>query len=345
MKGLFRTRKFLASAIGSFPFTDARQTCSFITDTYKDDIPFWPQLPKLSFNENMYVQYSEGMPGVVIDSANKTVYIDTGSERYLTELEASYQAYSDERVDYFAISREFAAGFYLMQEYFKKLSPAAVKGQLIGPVSFALSVRDQNQQPIIYNPDAFEIITKVLSMKARWQIRKLKSKNEKAKTIIFIDEPYLVSIGSSFVSLKRENVIAGINALIEAIRAEGGLAGVHCCGNTDWSLILATDLDILSFDAFEFLDNLLLYKDDLSRFLGRGGALAWGIVPTSAEADEKLDVGYLSAKISAALTEKKLVSPYNLITPSCGCGTLQSLERAKRIHQLTVDIARSLSSK
>jgi len=31
------------------------------------DIPFWPQLPNISFNEDMYAQTSENFPGVVID--------------------------------------------------------------------------------------------------------------------------------------------------------------------------------------------------------------------------------------------------------------------------------------
>ena len=31
---------------------------------YLQAIPCWPQLPKRSYRENMYVQYAEGFPGI-----------------------------------------------------------------------------------------------------------------------------------------------------------------------------------------------------------------------------------------------------------------------------------------
>ena len=31
---------------------------------------------------------------------------------------------------------------------------------------------------------------------------------------------------------------------------EGGLVGVHVCANTDWSLVLDSSADIVSFDAY-----------------------------------------------------------------------------------------------
>jgi hypothetical protein len=31
------------------------------------DIPFWPQLPRLSYYEDMYVQASEHFPGIILD--------------------------------------------------------------------------------------------------------------------------------------------------------------------------------------------------------------------------------------------------------------------------------------
>jgi len=46
-------------------------------------------------------------------------------------------------------------------------------------------------------------------------------------------------------------------------------------------VLLATHLNILSFDAYDYLETLSLYPKDLKGFLERGGILAWGIVPTS----------------------------------------------------------------
>ena len=55
----------LPTIIGSMPHTDPSAACRQVAH-YLKDIPAWPQLPNRSFLENMYVQYSQGFPGVVI---------------------------------------------------------------------------------------------------------------------------------------------------------------------------------------------------------------------------------------------------------------------------------------
>lgn len=345
MNNIFLDRKFIASAVGSLSFKDVNSACDFVFETFKNDILFWPQLPKLSFYENMYVQYSQGIPGIVINEDKKKIHIDNSTEKFLQDLEETYAACEGNNIDHFAIDEKFSLGFYPMLDRLKKLKDLRiVKGQVIGPVSFALSVTDQNQQPVIYNPDIFETITKVLAMKAKWQIKKFKELSPKIKTIIFIDEPYLVSIGSSFVSLSREQVVLSINAVVAAVHEEGGLAGVHCCGNTDWSMVLSTDIDILSFDAYSYSDNLFLYKDSLKSFIEREGIIAWGIVPTSQDiAKEEFDAEELSKKIISLYEDKNLSAKSNIITPSCGCGSIGSDEFTRRVHSLTVEVAEILS--
>jgi len=170
------------------------------------------------------------------------------------------------------------------------------------------------------------------SVKGEFENR-LKSVIEEVKAsaqpiIMFIDEPYLVSVGSSFVSIKKEDVIKQLNEIISAIHKEGAFAGVHCCGNTDWSILLDTDIDILNFDAYDYLDALLLYPDRLKKFFAKGGVAAPGIVPTSEkieqETSEKLSEklkAYVD-KLAAKGIDKELITKNSIITPSCGCGSL-----------------------
>ena len=40
------------------------------------DIPFWPQLPHISYYEDMYAQFSQHFPGITIDEANKRLSFD-----------------------------------------------------------------------------------------------------------------------------------------------------------------------------------------------------------------------------------------------------------------------------
>ncbi|MCM8760854.1 MAG: hypothetical protein NC933_01775, partial [Candidatus Omnitrophica bacterium] len=326
---------FDATGIGSVPFTDAEEACSLIFENFKT-IPFWPQLPKRSFLESMYAQYSERLPGAVIDEVGKSIHIETAG--VAESVEELYGNYLDGNVDFFAISEKFALGFYKFLEHLQKARPSLkfVKGQTTGPISYALSVTDENRKAIIHDKDLFEIVTKMLCMRARWQIRKLKKLFP--AVIIFIDEPYLVSIGSSFVNINVEEAFSRLDELIIAIKEEGALAGLHCCGNTDWSVLLKRNLDILNFDSYAFMKEFLLYSAEIKTFLQKGSTIAWGIVPSSEEVD-KHSGKTLAEKLRdelQALVDKGIPadSISSIVTPSCGVGTLDE-NRARKVFELT----------
>lgn len=320
-----------ATGIGSLPFKDAEIACRIIFKNFRE-IPFWPQLPKRSYKEHMYCQFSEGMPGIIINEDKNSIYID--SKKAMLGIEGAYQKYIDGDLDYFKISKVYAQGLYAFCESFEKsASPAGfVKGHVTGPVSFALSITDENKKSVIYDKDLFDCLTKVLVMKARWQIRKLKRLGK--KIIIFIDEPYLVSIGSSYVNIPIDDVTKSLDEIFSAIRDEGAISGIHCCGNTDWPVLLKRGVDILNFDAYNFMKEFFLYPADIRDFIKKGGTIAWGIVPSS-EAIDKESLAGLRKRLKDGLEilakngiDKDDIS--SLVTPSCGLGTLDE-DRAKKI--------------
>ena len=315
---------FEATGIGSVPFKDPKEACEIILGNFPS-IPFWPQLARRSYLENMYVQYSERIPGLVLNEAKKTIHID--ASRYSRDIETIYAKYLEGDVEFFKISEDYSEGFYEFLREAKKISSTAkiLKGQIIGPVSYALSLTDQDKRSVLYDKDLFEVLTKVLVMKARWQIRKLKAICP--GTIIFIDEPSLVSLGSSYVNINAGDAFEKLDELIKAIKDEGALCGLHCCGNTDWPLLLKRDIDIISFDAYNFTKEFLLYRNELNEFQARGGTVAWGVVPTS-EA--------IGGETPESLLKRLLPAPgcSSLITPSCGVGTLDE-DLARKVFETT----------
>lgn len=329
----------LATGVGSLPHTSPDEACNLVFRYFKDDIPFWPQLPKRDFKENMYVQFSQGLPGVVIDQAEKKIYINTDQDNYAKALEAAYEHYLSDDLDYFAVGRDYAGGFYEFIKRIKGMNFAFIKGQIIGPVSFGLAVTDQNKKASIYEQEFRDCLVKVLTMKARWQVRKLREAiDDGAQIIIFIDEPYLVSLGSSFFNIRVEDVVKMLNDCIEAIHSEGAFAGIHCCGNTDWGIVLKTNTDILNFDAYNYLETIFLYPKELDSFLQRNGILAWGIVPThSRESLPAID----SLLKKMAPPEGAFRQKFSLISPACGLSGAP-IERAEEILALTVRLTRSL---
>lgn len=323
-------------AAGSLPHTDPSIACQLVVDTL--DIPTWPQLPQRSFLENMYVQFSERFPGVVV--ASERIYIDRDLDLD-PDLERLYVAYLTNDLQYAAISPDYAAGLHRFLESDLDQRPM-VKGQVTGPVSWGLVVVEQNRRPVLYDDVLAEAVAKHLRLKASWveqELRKLAP-----ETIVVVDEPYMSSFGSAFVSLNHDQVITLMEEVFAGIE---GLKGVHCCGNTDWSLLLSTTVDILSLDAYEYAGSLALYPAEVGAFLERGGIIAWGIVPSSDQALEETVDSVVERFHEAVglLTDKGLhlddLLASALITPSCGCGSL-AVETAERVLKLTGDVSRAL---
>jgi len=335
---------FITTGIGSFPHQDEKEVFQLILKNFPE-IPFWPQLPKRSFLEGMVVQYSEGFPCLRWNEKEQKVWIDT-SHGFEKEIERFYQRFEENDLEPFQITEDYARGLRILKDLSSKDHRKKIKylkGQITGPITFGLSLADQEQKPIFYDPSLRDILVKHLSLKARWLEKKFHDLFPGIPTIIFFDEPSLSSFGSAFSSLNREDVIHSLNECFDTVK---GLKGSHCCGNTDWSVLLSTHLDILSFDAFGYLEMLSLYPKDLNAFLERGGILAWGIVPTS-DAILKEDAQSLVKRfkewvktLSKKGTDQTLLQRA-IITPSCGMASL-SVPLAEKVCQLTSQVSKRL---
>ncbi|MEN8240848.1 MAG: hypothetical protein ABFS17_02915 [Chloroflexota bacterium] len=321
-------RKLGTSAVGSFPHQDGKEISQRLYESL--DIPVWPQLPKRDFRESMYVQYGAVMPCIVEDKERSKIYFDVTGE-LLVELDEFYARYEADDVDYFGLKPEYAQGFFDFIEGLESYKGEWVKGQVTGPVSFGLTVTDQDLRASLYNEILADVIVKNLVMNARWQVRQLKQFGH--EVLIFIDEPYMSAFGSSFISLEQDQVVFLLNEVIDAIHAEGGYAGVHCCGNTDWVLLLETKIDMINFDAFNYFENFSLFAEQVKAFIARDGVIAWGIVPNdghldgmdAAELVSRFNQGVklLSEKASASGDALSIaeIEAHSILTPACGLGS------------------------
>jgi len=311
--------KCLPTGIGSLPQTEAQEACELILKTLSQ-IPFWPQLPKRSARENMYWQYSENLPGVTFEEDRMCIH----TPEDFASIEKFYEHFLSEDLDFFSISKPFAAGFYQLQEYKDQLQKAwAVKGQITGPVSFALQVTDENRRSLLYNEELKDIVVKNLLRKANWQESILTKYN--SRVIMFLDEPYLSAFGSAFTSLNREQVIDSLEEVLQGINS--------------------------SLDAYAYASNLLLYKEQLKKYLERGGTIAWGIIPTSEEILQNISVEILAEKlekiwadlVNLGIDRDQLLSA-SLITPACGLGTMHQ-DMAVKALTLTGNLSQMLREK
>jgi hypothetical protein len=287
----------------------------------------------------MYVQFSKTLPGVVVDEANEKILFNTNVD-LTSELEVFYEHYLADDLDWFALSTSMAAGFYTMLDALKAIPREWAKGQVTGPISFGLTVTDQQLRASLYDETLADTIVKNAAMNARWQVRQLSF--VRPNIVIFVDEPYMASFGSAYINLSRQQVITMLDEIFAAIHSEGALAGVHCCANTDWSVLLATTVDILNLDAYSYIETLALFPAELRAFLDRGGAVAWGIIPndeqiisvTPAQLAQRLRDGLKLISQKAGIRGVQLFpeefGSRSLITPSCGLGPA-SIEVAEQV--------------
>ena len=328
--------KGLATGIGSLPLTDAQVAVDLVM-RYVPELPFWPQLPKSNLCEGMLAQFSENLPGLKFEGGDLH-FIPQDKEK---ELELFYDRFISQDLEYFKISSDFARGLHVFYQRLNGADLSAVefiKCQVTGPFTFCSGIKDAEGKIILHDKVLMQAMVKGLGMKALWQLEYFKKFGK--KMIMFFDEPYLTGVGSAYTPIDRQDVMDVYSELADFLKSQGSLIGIHCCGNTDWSMFTDTvGIDIINFDAFNFQERFVLYADNLKRFLKRGGVICWGIVPTQ-EFSVDQSPEWLAQKIKFGLDilvkkgiDRQLLLERLLISPACGLGTLD-VQKAEGIFNL-----------
>lgn len=328
----------LPTAIGSMPHTDPKEACSLVMK-YLPDIPAWPQLPQRSIKERMDIQFSEGFPGITHHEDKLYIEPSANFEVAAKQIQIDCQ---QNNLDKYAISAEYAAGLHAFVSQNQRTG--IVKGQITGCITSGLTIT-KDDQSALYDETLSEAIAKFLRLKASWQEGTLAKISP--NTIIFVDEPYLASLGSSPL-VPDKKVVTLLEEVFNGIK---GIKGIHCCGDTNWALLVKTSTDILSFDAYNYTASFSLYPDEVKAFLSRGGVIAWGIVPNNEENLSRETAGSLYDRLGEAMAPFtrngigfKQILRQSLLTPSCGLASL-SPETACQALELVAKLSHILRGK
>ena len=208
----------------------------------------------------MVRQFLSGFPGLQQDDSR--FWIDTDADDYGEQMAAFYAEYMEVvedptllRDSRFALSDDTATGFSVFSQAMQRPDHVlfALKGQVTGPVTVGIGTKDQHDRSIFYDENLRDMLVKHLMLKGCWQVSSIKAIQPDIQPIIFIDEPALVSFGSTgFMGVTKQMVTEAVAEVVGGIQAAGGLAGVHICANGDWEAALLSSADIISFDAFFF---------------------------------------------------------------------------------------------
>lgn len=256
------------TAMGIMPHTDTEPALKLALSL---DIPFWPQLPRVSFYEDMYVQASQHFPGIVVDVENEKLCFDPA------RFEEEMAAYSEKIAvpETFALTESYARVYqrFLAEDLH---TYTAIRGQLIGPVSFGFRVTDNDNRPIIYNDDLKTLLFDFIARKVNLQYRQLREKNPNA--FVWLDEP---GLGWVFSGLSGYSDVQAKRDYADFLGSIEGLRALHLCANVNLPYLLGMGTGLLSFDAYQLELMPRAYASAVASFIGAGGIIAWGIVPTA----------------------------------------------------------------
>jgi len=351
------------TAIGSLPIKGENAPKEAIELIFKNFscIPFFPQLPHYNRHDDMVLQFCCNIPGLVCE--NDKYFFRGDTEEFYTLLEELFLDYetvmscdtleeAEEVLDKYGGFPQMEI-FELFTEELKKKQPEFVKTSVTGPFTFATSLCDEEGKCAFHDDTFKEAIVKTLTLKALWQMKEFKKVVPEAKIIVFMDEPSVSQVGScAFLTVKNQDVTDALKHLSEAIKKFGGISAIHCCGKTDWDISFESETDIINFDAFFFSESLATFAKSVEKFLKRGGMLAFGVVPTLDKAALKeLDAQGALDKFEEALKyltdrglDKTLILRQSMITPSCGCGSL-NVQEAQKALELTKELSEVLKEK
>lgn len=343
-----------ATGIGSLPHLDPKAAVALVCQ-YLPEMPHWPQLPRTTVKEYFCTQFLHALSEIGL------IQVEKGTKAYFLNedddwpgcLAKFYELYlqaadgDPEILNKFSFPAGSAEGFYCFyDELVKKGTGQAryLKGQVVGLLSVGFQVTNQQGIPAYYDEQLRDILLKQLSLQAAWQVKTLGQFG--LPVIIFMDDPVIDSCGRfDRISVSRDDVQAELTEFAAFVRRFGGLAGVHSCSDLDWSILLNADLDVISFDTYQFADSFALYSELIQQFLEKGGVVAWGVVPTDRKSLQGEETDTLLARFLSLISQlvkkgvdRQLLYTQSIITPACGTGTLTEAD-AERIYQLTSSIA------
>ncbi|KJS85912.1 MAG: hypothetical protein JM58_07665 [Peptococcaceae bacterium BICA1-8] len=326
--------------MGIMPHTDVNEAIKLALSL---DIPFWPQLPRVSFYEDMYVQISENFPGIIVNE--KEMRVEWGQDKFYQELD-NY-ALNMENDQFYTLSPAYSKVYnkFLQQDL---TNYEMIRGQTIGPISFGLQIKDEHKKPIIYNDDIREMFFDFIAKKIQIQYRELTTKNKNA--FVWIDEPGLEMLFMSFTGYTSERAKLDLSNFLSKLP---GPKGVHLCGNPDWSFLLTLGLDILSIDVLLWGHIFTRYIDQLKEYLARGGIISWGIVPTTTGELQEENILTLVNKIeemwdylvSKGLTKKQLARQSWFAPARCCLINQDGHETVEKSFTLLTEVAKAIKER
>lgn len=308
------------TTIGSLPHRDPDEAVAFVL-ARQHRLPAAPSLPQRSALESMVAQAAWGVPGVVV--------ADDGSLDLRLDLLDPQCSLADPDLE--------GGPFLTLRTFLDAVRGRTepVKVQLTGPVTLGLALHAAGAD---VGP-AFAVAGAAVRARAAGLVALAERRAPGTPLVAFLDEPGLTGLLHPEFPVDPEAAIDLTSGALAVLEREA-ITGLHCCGPTDWKLVLQAGPQIISAPLGQGLEHA---PEALGRFLDHGGRVAWGAIPT----DEPIgsSPGRSWRQLSATWCDlvrggcdPVALRLQSLVTPACGLAT-HGVPQAEQVFSLTREVA------
>lgn len=308
------TSRPLVTGVGSLPHTDPQRAASFVLDT--TTVPYLPQLPNRHPEERMLVQWGDGLCGCGgVDSSIGLGHGEPAGPR-------------DEAFKGATALLDALGG-----------DAAAVKTQATGPVTLALGLLSAGHP----GEGLLDCAVTGLIGRVAEHVASLATRLPKADITLILDEPGLSGLLVPGFPITREEARYALRTVMAAAPVP---AGIHCCADTDWSVVTSVRPSWISWDVSSLGAAFQQHAEAVAASTWDGTRFIWGVAPTQSQPlPSDLDVRLQRIVGRLVMSGAKLAGLVDgaMFSPACGLAGLSEVQ-AETVARTVVQVAGELAS-
>lgn len=281
--------------VGDMPYEDIKFTTKLIVKLF-EQCPFLAVMPNASANDSVLKLSLENIPGVSFDEKKvKFTASDEKLRKHLVSLDTVYNNPTPEGLEQYKMDSVFLEKYL---QIISRLKPRETVVNIIGPFTASQLLSTASDIQLLEEKYYRKMIIQAVSVKALWIINQIKTLSPETVPIIVLEEPLFHRFGDvkrEYEDVTRDIVINMFSKVIQKIKNTGSAVAVQCFEKCDWKIPIEAKTDIISFNAYNYPNNLNIIAEKVNDFLASGGRINWAIVPVINEATVKaltLDYAY-----------------------------------------------------
>lgn len=306
--------------IGSLPHNDPAKAAAFAIGEF--EIATIPTLPNRSSAEGMIAQALAGVAGLSVDERGTVAVDSTGfTGEVPRKIDIAGDAYMG--LDAFL---ELAGDVHL--------DGSPVKWQCVGPITLGVALCRAG----LDRATAFDLALAAVRTQLSELSKVVAAAMPSSQQMVFLDEPSFIDLMSPDFPIPPDEAIDRLSSAMAALPVST-TSGIHVCGSCDVATLLAAGAGVVSVPV---TSQLIEWAGYLTQYLGDGGIIAWGVLPTDGPIPMTSDRSWRAlSDVWCGMVERGcdpvLLRRGSMITPHCGLAQ-HSVGVARRIARLTADV-------